>query len=312
MLGVMNHRGKDNSAPHFGCASPGSVVRQARLPSGTLPHPDLLIAHQKSVLTSRASLFRVLMLLAIAAPVSLFSQTDEIQVYDAEIARKGVFNVMIHTNFTPIGHKTAAFPGGIIPNRSVNGAAEWAYGVADWFEQGLYLPVYSLYSKDQGATINGFKVRELFVRPHAERRKFFYGVNFEFSVNARYWDPRRASSEIRPIVGARLGRFDLIFNPIVDTDYTGGFGNLEFVPASRVAYNVNRNWAVAAEEYSDFGQLQHFYSLHNQFHQVWAVVDRASKFVSVEAGVGVGVTAASDRLTLKLMLSRDLNRGRRK
>jgi len=29
--------------------------------------------------------------------------------------------------------------------------------------------------------------------------------------------------------------------------------------------------------------------------------------LNVEAGVGVGVTAGADRITLKLMLSRDLN-----
>ena len=59
--------------------------------------------------------------------VTAVAQTDEIQVYDAEIADQGVFNLMIHTNYTPIGRKTADFPGGIIPNHSVNGTAEWAY-----------------------------------------------------------------------------------------------------------------------------------------------------------------------------------------
>jgi hypothetical protein len=35
-------------------------------------------------------------------------------------------------------------------------------------------------------------------------------------------------------------------------------------------------------------------------------MDRKSSIVSIEAGVGVGVTAGADRLTFKLMLSRDL------
>src|SRR5258708_39155413 len=78
-----------------------------------------------------------------AAPAVTFAQTDEIQVYDGAIADKGKFNLMIHSNFTPSGRTSPNFPGGIIPNRSFNGAAEWPYGVTDWFEQGLYLPVYS-------------------------------------------------------------------------------------------------------------------------------------------------------------------------
>ena len=135
----------------------------------------------------------------------------------------GKFNVMVHNNFTPIGRTTPDFPGGIIPNHSDNGAVEWAYGVADWFEQGLYFPVYTAYSDGRGGSLNGFKIRELFVRPHAHDHTFFYGVNFEFSVNYKYWESKRITSEVRPIVGLHLHPVDIIFNPIVDTDYTGGF-----------------------------------------------------------------------------------------
>jgi hypothetical protein len=253
---------------------------------------------------------RALVLIAIAliaVPAVMFAQTDEIQVYDAEIEPPGIFNLMVHTNFTPVGRKIPVFPGAIIANDSLNGAAEWAYGVTPWFEQGLYLPVFSLYSTERGTTINGFKIRELFVRPHAHDHTFFYGVNFEFSVNADYWEDRRFSSEIRPIVGLHLHPIDLIYNPIVDTDYTGGFGNLQYNPAGRVAYNLNDQWAVAVEEYDGFGPLRHFVRADQQFHEVWATMDHYSKFLFIEAGVGFGLTPGSDKLTLKLMLARDLN-----
>jgi hypothetical protein len=235
------------------------------------------------------------------------AQTDEIQVYDAEVADPGVVNLMIHTNYTPIGRKTADFTGGIIPNHSVNGAAEWAFGVKEWFEQGLYLPVWTPYAPGHGGSIDGFKLRELFVRPHAEDHKFFYGVNFEFSVNYNYWEQRRVTSEVRPIIGLHLHPIDIIFNPIMDTDYTGGFKNLEFVPATRIAYNLNDKWAVAAEEYADLGPLRGFLPVSDQFHEVWAVLNHSGKFVNIETGVGVGVTGAADKLTFKLMVSRDLN-----
>lgn len=248
-----------------------------------------------------------IILFLLSTPAAAFAQTDEIQVYDAEIAEPGIFNLMIHTNFTPIGRKTSDFAGGIIPNDSVNGAAEWAYGVTDWFEQGLYLPVYSPYSQGRGPTINGFKLRELFVRPHARDHMFFYGVNFEFSVNHLYWESKRITSEVRPIVGVHLHRVDLIYNPIMDTNYTGGLKNLEFVPAGRVAYNLNDKWTIAAEEYADFGPLKQFEPLHDQFHEIWAVVDHNAKSLNIEAGIGYGITAGSDKLTLKLMVSRDLN-----
>jgi hypothetical protein len=249
----------------------------------------------------------LLAIVLLGIPVAAVAQTDEIQVYDAEIADQGVFNLMIHTNYTPIGRKMADFPGGIISNHSVNGTAEWAYGVNSWFEQGLYLPVWTPYSQERGGSINGFKLRELFVRPHAEDHTFFYGVNFEFSVNYHYWEPKKISSEVRPIVGLHLHPIDIIFNPIMDTDYTGGFGSLEFVPATRVAYNLSDKWAVAAEEYADLGPLRHLDSFGNQFHEVWAVLNHSTKIVNIETGVGVGVTHGADKLTFKLMVSRDLN-----
>lgn len=261
--------------------------------------------HQRS--RKRGCYSRLLAVVLLAAPIAVYAQTDEIQVYDAEVAEPGVLNLMIHTNFTPKGQKTAAFPGGIIPNRSVNGTAEWAYGVTDWFEQGLYLPVWTPYSQYHGGSINGFKIRELFARPHAADHTFFYGVNFEFSVNYHYWDPRHITSEIRPIVGVHLHPIDIIVNPIVDTDYTGGPGNLEFVPSARVAYNLKNNYAVSIEEYADFGPLREFNDVHDQSHEIWAVLNHDGKTFNIETGVGVGVTAASDKLTFKLMLSRDLH-----
>jgi len=167
--------------------------------------------------------------------------------------------------------------------------------------------VWTPYSQGRGGSLDGFKLRELFVRPHAGDRKFFYGVNFEFSINYHYWEPRRVSSEVRPIVGAHLHPLDIIFNPIVDTDYKGGFGSLQFVPATRVTYNLNDKWAVSAEEYSDFGPLRHFVPVSDQFHEVWAVLNHTGKVVNIETGVGVGVTGGADKLTFKLMVSRDLN-----
>src|SRR5579863_2743788 len=242
----------------------------------------------------------------LAAPVSVLAQTDEIQVYDAAIAEQGKVNLMLHNNFTPDGLKTPAFPGGVESNRALVGVAEWAYGVTDWFEQGLYLPLYS-FSKNDGATYNGFKLRWLFVKPKAEDSKFFYGVNFEFSVNQKQWDPRHYTSEVRPIIGWHLHPVDIIVNPIVDTSYTGGLKSLDFAPAMRVAYNLSPKWAAAVEEYADYGPLRQIYSAHDQYHQIWAVMDHSTKLVNIETGIGFGVTAASDRVTLKLMLSRDLN-----
>lgn len=257
----------------------------------------------------RAWFLLTALLLAISVtPVAGFAQTDEIQVYDAVIAPPGVFNIMVHSNFTPEGRTTPAFPGAIVANHSFNGAWEWAYGVKPWMEQGLYLPVYSPYSTTRGSSLDGFKIRELFVRPQAEQRRIFWGTNFEFSFSRRYWESRTFTAEIRPIFGAYVGKWELIYDPVVDTDYTGGLGGLQFNPEARAAYNFNHRWDVAAEEYDGFGSFSDFAILHNQFHEVWGAFDHYGRIWDVEAGTGYGLTAGSDKWTLKLMISRDINR----
>src|SRR5438552_6084260 len=238
------------------------------------------------------------------ASVSAVAQTDEIQVYDAEIAAPGIFNLTLHDNYTPSGRTTPAFPGGIVSDHTLNGVPEWAYGVTDWFEAGLYLPLYSIAS-NLGPVLNGFKLRALFVSPDAAERTIFYGINFEFSDNARHWDPRRYTSEIRPIVGWRIGSLDLIVNPILYNSYEG-FSRLDFAPATRIAWNISKAWAVAAEEYDDFGPLRGFFPDSEQSHQLFAVADWKGEAVAVEGGIGFGLSPAADDLVLKLILSKDL------
>ena len=243
--------------------------------------------------------------LLLAMGQAAFAVTDEIQVYTGDIEPQGVVGLTWHNNFTPSGLKTPSFPGGLSDNHAYSSVTEWAYGVTPWFEAGLYLPLYSN-STNQGWTYNGFKLRALFVQPGNEEKDFYYGVNFEFSWNQRQWDSQVNTGEIRPIIGWRFGDgFSFTFNPIVDNSYKG-LNRLEFVPATRLDYKLDERWTIAAEEYDDFGELRRFLPASQQWHQLWAVVDRTGDPVTIEAGVGFGLTPGTDDVAVKLMLSSDL------
>jgi hypothetical protein len=249
-------------------------------------------------------LIPLLALLVLLLPHAGKAQTDEIQVYDATIADQGQFEVEFHNNFTPIGRKSADYPGGIVPDHALNGVPEFSYGVTDWFEAGLYLPVYTL-TRDGHAELDSTKLRALFVSPYAAQRTFFYGINFELSYNAAHWEPTRLSGEVRPIAGLHLGDWDLIVNPIVDTDFKG-IGRLDFVPAERVAYNLSPFWALAVEHYADFGPFEQFHAVGQQAQTLFGVVDfKQEDQYNVEFGVGHGFTQASDDLVVKLMIGLD-------
>jgi hypothetical protein len=126
-------------------------------------------------------------------------------------------------------------------------------------------------------------------------------------INQPRWDDHHFTSEVRPIIGWHLKPWDVIINPIVDTKYDG-IKNLEFVPAVRVAYNLSPESALSVEEYADYGPLHAFLPAAEQVHQVYGVVNHNFGVIEIEAGVGVGLTDASDRVTLKLLVMHDFNK----
>jgi hypothetical protein len=246
--------------------------------------------------------------LLFASCGAAFAVTDEIQVYTGDVEPVGVLGLTWHNNYTVNGFKEPDFPGGLVDNHAYSSVTEWAYGVTDWFEAGLYLPLYSN-STNQGWTFNGFKLRALFVQPGNEEKDFYYGVNFEFSFNEKQWERPIDTGEIRPIIGWRFGadkQWSLTFNPIVDNNYHGGVAGLEFVPATRLDYKLNETWTIAAEEYDDFGQLRGFMPGRDQFHQLWAAVDYTGDPISIETGIGFGLTPGTDSMAVKLMFISDL------
>src|SRR5205085_5825734 len=129
----------------------------------------------------------------------------------------------------------------------------------------------------------------------------------EFSINRPRWDEKKYTSEVRPIIGWHLQSFDLFINPILDTSYDG-LGNLDFAPSTKIAYKRSPRLAIALEEYSDYGPLKNLLPGSAQSHQLFGVVDYAlAHGIDLEAGVGFGLTDATDGTTFKLILARDLN-----
>ncbi|WP_244544174.1 MULTISPECIES: hypothetical protein [unclassified Beijerinckia] len=224
--------------------------------------------------------------------------TDEIQVYNAEIAEPGQLTIQQHANFVRFGGKTPALPGALVSNGSVNGTPELAYGVNDWWELGFYMP-FSIQDKQYWS--DGFKLRTLFVSPHAEQRNFFYGINFEFSNSTPRFSQTQTGLEVRPIIGVRNADYEFIVNPIVDIGF-GKHGEADFAPAARLARNLDKDLLVGVEYYGDLGRIGHFDKLSQQQHTLFAVADfKVGKF-DVDVGVGWGLTKASDHLVFKLIL----------
>jgi hypothetical protein len=247
--------------------------------------------------SSRLSLYP---LLVGAAGLALLTRqpvraADEIQVYNAEIAAVGQWTFEQHLNYTWIGRTRPDFPGGLVPNHSLNGTPEPAYGLNEWWEIGFYAP----FAVDQNGHFlsNGAKFRTLFVSPHAAEREFFYGVNFEFSYTTPKFSPTRFGLEVRPIVGVRKADWEFIVNPIVDVR-----NQADFAPAARLADKFPQDVVLGFEYYGDFGQIGNFLPLDQQMHSVFAVTDFKVGEFDIDLGIGYGLTRGSDRLITKLIV----------
>lgn len=239
--------------------------------------------------------FAVLFLLALASPARA---TDEIQVYNAGIAAVGQLTIQQHLNYVALGLKDPPFPGGLVSNHSLNGTPEFAYGLTDWWEVGLYLP---FAVENQQFLSDAFKLRTLFVSPNAESRNFFYGINFEFSNTTPKFAQTRFALEIRPILGVRNKDWEFIVNPILDAGF-GKLGELDFAPAARVARKLGPDTYLGLEYYADFGQVGSLPKLADQQHTLFLVTDFKLGVIDVDIGVGYGLTPSSDRWVVKTIL----------
>src|SRR5215470_16288437 len=225
---------------------------------------------------------------------------DEIQLYNAEIAEVGQFTIQHHFNYAINGRKEPDFPGGLTPNHALNATPEFAWGITKWFELGLYIPW--AIDSDGRFLSNWFKFRTLFVTPNADKKSFFYGLNFEYDYTAPRFSETRFAMEIRPIIGWRNPQWEFIVNPIVDLGF-GSRGDIDFMPAVRLARTLSKDLALGVEYYTDLGRPGSFLPSQQQAHQLFGVVDFKIGDVDVDFGLGYGLTPGSDRFMAKTILT---------
>jgi hypothetical protein len=255
--------------------------------------------HRRSRLVGvNTAFFAAIVVLASWPAVAADQVHDEIQVYNAEIAGVGQWTFQQHLNYAAIGQAQPEVPNGFASNHSLQGTPEFAYGIADWWEAGFYMP---FAASDRQFLSDGAKIRSLFVVPDAAKRNFFYGVNFELSYEMPRFSPKPWILEIRPIIGVRNGEWEFIVNPIVDLSFGSG-GEADFAPAVRLARNLGEDRFIGLEYYSDFGKIGDFLPLEQQSQQLFAVTDFKVRTVDVELGAGYGLTSGSDRFVVKAIL----------
>jgi hypothetical protein len=138
-------------------------------------------------------------------------------------------------------------------------------------------------------------------------------ISTEIGYQRPEYSPDTWTWEIRPIVDKQIGRWYLAFNPALERTLHGPDVNqgLGFSPAFKVGYDFTRVVNAGLEYYADYGRLGEFSALHEQQQQIFAVTDlNVSPKWEINIGVGLGPTAATDRLIVKGILGRRFDWGR--
>jgi|SRR5579883_1898384 len=246
------------------------------------------------------------LVLGLAANASAQS-AYEIQVYPSETAAPGATFVEVHSNTSTKG-PDAASAAGVQPDLGAyHETLEVTRGFSDWFETGFYL-----FSSARSG--EGWRWAGDHVRPRARvPRSWGWPVGVSLSGEVGYFRPRFQESrwdlELRPIVDWRGGRWYLSVNPaferILRAHSADATTSLTFAPGVKASYDAFKKAAVGLEYYGETGPIQRVLPLEQQQHQLFAVVDvdfgSAWEF---NAGAGFGLTPATDRLVLKLILGR--------
>jgi hypothetical protein len=226
----------------------------------------------------------------------------EIQVYDGVANPPGVPALELHVNHVANGLETAK-PPALPMNHVTHLTLEPSIGVTEWWELGGYLQ--AALRADGQFDYAGIKLRSKFVTPSSFHEHVRLGVNLEVSILPESYEPDRWGTEIRPIVAWENETWLFAVNPIVDIPLAGsGFeAGPTFEPALKASGKIGGVVGLGIEYYSSFGPISGFDPVRDQQHYVYEVLDLLSvEHLELDAGVGEGLTDASNRLVFKMIV----------
>lgn len=257
--------------------------------------------------------FRIAALVVCLVGAAFAQDNYEIQVYGSETMAPGKTMVELHSNFTIDGSKTVV--NGVVPtNHALHETIEITQGINDWFETGFY--IFTSYNPVQG----GYGWVGDHIRPRVRApEKWHLPVGLSLSAEVGYQRAKYSedtwSLELRPIIDKQIGKWYLAFNPTIDRSFHGPgvASGVTFSPNFKLGYDVTKKVNVGFEYYGSVGPVTGFDPFRDQQQQFIPAIDlNLSPDWEFNAGIGVGVTQATDHLIVKFILGRRFEFGKKK
>jgi hypothetical protein len=248
---------------------------------------------------------RLLFTAAIAVALALISGTaaaapEEIQVYMDDLSKPGGFGVDVHNNFVMSGSGTPDYPGAQPPNHVYRLTPEFYYGISDTLEAGLYL----LTTTTPGNPVNydGEKLRLKYIAEHDETKGSFWGANLEIGKTSLRVSQAAWNAELKGIYGYRADRWTFAVNSNFDWSLSSPSSPVSLDIDTKVAYKTDAGYQIGLESYNELGPLRNLGHLNQLSQTLYGVIDTKLGKFDLNAGLGHGLTTASDRWLFKFII----------
>jgi len=251
-----------------------------------------------------ASVVPVLLLGALSAGLARAQDNYEVQVYGADLVLPGHTMFELHSNFTFEGSKTVT--DGVLPDEhALHETIEITQGFTSWFETGFY--IFMSYRADEGYQWVGDHIRPRFRIPESWHWPVNVSLSNEIGYQRRSFSTDTWTWEIRPIVDKQIGRWYLAFNPTLDRSFHGleVHKGVTFAPNFKAGYDFTKRINAGLEYYGSTGSITGFDPLREQQQAIMPAVDlNLGPNWEFNFAVGVGMTAGTDHLLVKMILGR--------
>jgi hypothetical protein len=141
------------------------------------------------------------------------------------------------------------------------------------------------------------------VKPEEGEAGWFFGANGELSRLRKRFSDSRTSAELRIMSGWRNADWLVAVNPVFGWNLSDGMrsSTADLSLGTKIARTVARGVALGVEYYADAGTTSRP-TFAGQARTLYGTVDAEFGEWSVNFGVGRGLTAAADKLTLKAIV----------
>ena len=262
------------------------------------------------MLAQRALLGLVPPVLALLPALASAQDNYEIQVYGSETVAPRTLMVELHSNFTFEGQNDTV--DGMYPTtHQLHETLELTAGLTSWSEVGFY--VFTSEQNGHGVQWVGDHIRPRIRVPESWDWPVGVSLSMEFGYQRPQYSADTWTWEIRPIIDKTVGRWYLAINPALERTLHGPDVNqgFAFAPAVKIGYAVTPLVSGGIEYYGDYGRLGDFAPLHDEQQQFFLVTDlNVSPRWEINFGIGIGATAATDHLIVKMILGRRFDWGR--